>query len=124
VVLGGELFHVGVEHAFLLKVVGHGVLGEKRRLQLDLGPNPLAFAVRLVRGMVAAAAAAKLWTKTGALNLFEGLNFAPGRIADGPGDVDFEVQGRHVVALWPVVFFFLQTGNSIGASYAGTTDTA
>ena len=85
------LLDVGVEDAFLLEVVGHGVLGQQRGLEADLGADPLAFGVGLVRGVVATAAAAILGAEVGGLDLVEVVEFFPCAIADGVGDVDFEL---------------------------------
>ena len=91
----GSLFYIGVENAFLLQVVGHGILGKKRRLEADFGADPFAFGVRGIRRVVAAASAAKLRTEVGGLDLVEVADLAPGRIANRARDVDFKLQNRH-----------------------------
>ena len=58
--------HVGVQHAFLLQIVRHGVLRQKGSLQPNLGADPFAFAVRRVQRVVATAAAAELRAEIGA----------------------------------------------------------
>ena len=45
--------------------------------------------------MVAAAAAAKLRSEVGGLNLVKLLNLAPGLVSDSAGDVDFQSHDRH-----------------------------
>jgi len=91
-----ELVHVGIEDARLLKIMRHGVLGQKGRLEPDFGADPFAFTVWSVRRMVATSAAAELWAEFGALDLIELLDFLPGGVADGAGDVDFQVKDAHV----------------------------
>lgn len=90
-----RLAYIGIEHAFLLQIVGHGVLGQERCLEPDLGSDPFAFAVRSAWRMVAASAAAELRAKVGALNLIELLNFLPGGVAHGAGNVDLKMQDAH-----------------------------
>jgi hypothetical protein len=91
------LFCVGVEHAFLLEIMRHGVLRQKRRLQADFGSDPFAFEVRRVGWMLAGSAAAELRPEFCALDLIKLLEFAPGGIADGAGYVDFEFENGHKV---------------------------
>ena len=91
--IGFTLFlDISVEHALLLQVVRHGVLGQKRRLEADFGSDPLAFGVGGAGRVIAAAAAAELRAKVGALNLVVLVNLAPGGIAYGAGNIDFEFQ--------------------------------
>jgi hypothetical protein len=93
-----HLFYVRVEYAFLFQVVRHGVLGQERRLQPDLSANPLAFAVRSIGRMVTSAAATELRAEVRALNLIKLVDLAPGRVADGAGNVDLEFQEGHNAA--------------------------
>ncbi|MBZ5689406.1 MAG: hypothetical protein LAP86_30770 [Acidobacteriia bacterium] len=85
----GGLLYVGVEDAFLLQVVRHGVLGEKRCLEADFGAYPFALGVGSVGWVVAAAAAAELGAEIGGLDLVELVDLFPGGIAYRTGDVDF-----------------------------------
>jgi len=85
------LLDVGVKDAVLFEVVGHGVLGQERVWEANLGADPLAFGVGLVWGVVATAAAAKLRAEIGGVDLVEVVEFFPRGIADGVGDVDFEL---------------------------------
>jgi len=73
----------------LLQIVRNGVLRQKRSLKLDFGSNPFAFGVGRVGGVFAACAAAETRTEVGALDLIELLDFAPGFVGYGSGDVDF-----------------------------------
>src|ERR1700730_2004459 len=82
-----HVLNIRVEHAFLLEVVGHGVLRQKRRLEANFGPDPLAFGVRSVGRVVAAAAATELWTEVRTLNLIKLADLAPCGGADGSGDL-------------------------------------
>jgi hypothetical protein len=91
------LFHVGVEHALLLKIMRHGVLRQKWRLEPDFGSDPFPFAVRSIWRMVAASPAAELRAEVGALDLIELLDFLPGGVAHGAGNVDFEMQNAHSI---------------------------
>ena len=45
--------------------------------------------------MIAASAAAELRAEVGALNLIELLNFLPGGVAHGAGNVDLKMQDAH-----------------------------
>ena len=81
--------YVGVEHAVLLQVVGDGVLGQQRRLQLDFGADPFALGVRGVGWMVAHLATEAL-PECGTLDLIEMLQVAPGFVTDRAADVNFE----------------------------------
>jgi len=83
------LFHICVQNAFLLKVVRHGVLGQKRRLETDFGADPFAFGMGCVGRMVAAAATAELRAEIGGLDLVELADFFPSCVAHRAGDVDF-----------------------------------
>ena len=78
-----RLFYVGIEDAFLLEVVGHGVLGEKGRLEAYLGANPFAFDVGSVGRVVATASAAELWAEVGGLDLIELADLTPCGVAYG-----------------------------------------
>src|SRR5271157_378868 len=73
----------------------HGVLGQKRRLEPDLGANPFTFAVRCVWRVIAAAAAAELGAEVGTLNLIEVMDLAPGGIAHRAGNVNLKSECRH-----------------------------
>jgi hypothetical protein len=88
-------FHVRVENAFLLKVTGHGVLRQKRRLEPDFGADPLALGMGSIGRMVAAAAAAELRAEVRTLNLIKLLDPAPRGVADGAGDIDLKLEDRH-----------------------------
>jgi len=90
-----RLLHVCVEHAFLLEVVRHGVLGQKWRLEPDFGTYPLALGMGSVGRMVAAAATAELRAEIRALNLIKLLDLAPGGVANCAGNIDFEFQNGH-----------------------------
>jgi len=90
-----RLFHVGVEDTFLLEIVRHGVLGQKRRLEPDFGANPFTFAMWCAGRMVAASAAAELRAEIGALDLIELADLLPSGVAHRVGHVDFEVQHAH-----------------------------
>jgi hypothetical protein len=90
-----RLLHVCVEHAFLLQVVRHGVLGQKRRLQPDFGADPLPLGMGSIGPVVASSAAAELWAEVCALNLIKLTDLAPCGIADGAGDIDLELQDGH-----------------------------
>ena len=79
----------------MLEVMRHGVLRQKRRLEPDLGPDPLALGMGRVRGMITAAAAAKLRTEVGTLNLIVLLDLPPRGITDGSGNVNLEFQDGH-----------------------------
>src|SRR5215469_4013928 len=92
-----SLLHIGVEDAILFQVVGHRVLGQKRRLQADFGADPFAFAVRLVGCVIAAAPTAKLRPEVGGLDLLEMIEFSPGCIANGARDVDLQLEDGHFV---------------------------
>ena len=81
----------------MFEVVGHGVLGQERGLQADFGADPFAFAVRLIWGVIAAAAAAELRAEVRGLDLIEVLQFAPGLVTYRAGDVDLEFQNGHRV---------------------------
>lgn len=85
------LLDISVEHAFLLEVMGHSVLGQKWRLQPDFGADPFAFRVRSVRRMVAATSTAELGTEIRALNLIELADLTPGGIAYSSRDVDLQL---------------------------------
>ena len=89
------LLHVGIEYPFLLQVMGHGVLGQERRLEPDFGANPFAFGMGRVWRMVAAATTAELGAEVRALNLIKLTDLAPGGIAHGAGNVDLKLQNRH-----------------------------
>jgi hypothetical protein len=89
------MLDIGIQYAFLLQVVRHRVLRQKRRLEADFSADPFAFGVRRIRRMVAAAPTAILRAKVGALNLIELLDLFPGLVADCSRDVDFELQNRH-----------------------------
>lgn len=91
------VLHIRVEHALLLQVMGHGVLGQKGRLQSDFGADPFAFGMGGVGRMVAASAAAELGTEVRALKLIELLDLLPGGIADRAGDVDFKLENGHKI---------------------------
>src|ERR1039457_4431101 len=90
-----ELLHIRVEHAFLLQIVRHGVLRQKRCLEPDFSPNPLTFGVGSVGWMIASPATAKLRPEVLALNLLKLVDVLPRRIADGSGHVNLEFQYRH-----------------------------
>jgi hypothetical protein len=90
-----ELVYVGVEDAFLLEIMGHGVLGEKWRLEPDFSADPFALAVWGVGRMIAASATAELRAEVGALDLLELLDLLPGRVTHGAGDIDLQVQDAH-----------------------------
>lgn len=83
------LFHICVKDAFLLHVMRHGVLSEKRCLQPDFGADPFAFGMGSVGRVVAAASAAELWPEVGGLDLVERMDLAPGLVTYCAGDVDF-----------------------------------
>src|SRR5579859_24193 len=83
------LLHIGVEHTFLLEIVRHSVLSQKRRLQPDFGADPFALGVRSVGRMVAASATSELRTEVCALNLIKLADLAPGSITNSSRDVDF-----------------------------------
>ena len=85
----------------MFEVMGHGVLGQKRRLQADFRSDPFAFGVRSVGRMVAASSASELRAEVRALDLIELANFTPSGIADGSRDVDLEFQERHEVERVP-----------------------
>ena len=80
------ILDIRVEYAFLLQVVRHGVLRQKRCLEPDFGADPFPLGVRSAGGVIAASAAAELRTEIGALNLIELSNLAPDLVADGAGD--------------------------------------
>jgi hypothetical protein len=82
------LLDIRVEHTFLLEVVGHCVLRQKRRLQPDFSADPLALGVGSVGQMVATSSTAELGTEVRALNLIKLADLAPSGIADGSRDVD------------------------------------
>src|SRR5579872_2749290 len=91
-----QSFHnIRVQHPILLQIMRNGILRQKRRLKLNLSPNPFAFIVRGIRRVLAVSAAAILRPKFGALDLVELLDLAPGLIADGAGNIDFEPDSRH-----------------------------
>jgi len=87
----GRLLYVGDEDALLFEVVGHGVLSQKRGLETDFGSDPFALAVRRAGRMIAASAAAELRTEVGRLDLIKLLDFFPSSVADGAGDIDFQL---------------------------------
>jgi len=66
----------------------YGILRQKRRLELNLSPNPFALAVGRIWYMVAAPATAELRTKIGALDLIELIDLAPGVVADSARNID------------------------------------
>ncbi len=82
--------YIGIEDAFLLKVVRHRVLSEERRLELDFSTNPGAFSVRRIGRSLCQIPAAELWAEAGALNLIELIDLAPGLVTYGAGDIDFQ----------------------------------
>jgi hypothetical protein len=90
-----SLLHVRVEHSFLLEIVRHGVLSQKRRLEPDLSANPFTLGMGSIGWMVASSAAAELWTEVRALDLIELMDLAPGRVAYCAGNIDLEFQDRH-----------------------------
>ena len=83
------LFHICVQNSFLLEVVRHGVLGEKRRLEADFGADPFAFGMGCVGRVVTAAATAELRAEIGRLDLVKWMDFFPGCVAHRAGDIDF-----------------------------------
>ena len=85
----GALLYVGVEDAFLLQVVGHGVLGEERRLETDFGADPFAFGVGDIRFVVAAASAAELRAEVSRLDLLERADVFPGLVTYSARHVNF-----------------------------------
>jgi hypothetical protein len=85
------LLHICVEDTVLLKVVGHGVLRQKRCLEADFGANPLALRVGSFGRMVAASAAAELGAEIRALNLIELANLAPRGVANRPRDINLQL---------------------------------
>ena len=87
-----SLFHIRVEHAFLLQIVRHGVLRQKRRLEPDFSPNPLTLRVWSIRRMVTSTTTAKLRTEVSTLNLIKLPNLFPRRIANRARDINFELQ--------------------------------
>jgi hypothetical protein len=66
-----------------------GILGQKWRLQPDFSPDPFALAMRGVECMIATAAATKLRTEVGALDLIKLVEFSPGFVANRTGDINF-----------------------------------
>jgi hypothetical protein len=92
---GDLVYDVGIHDAVLLQVVRDGVLGKQRGLQANFRANPLAFIVRRIGGVVAAAAAAELGAEVRALNFVILANRAPGLVAYRAGDVDFQSDKRH-----------------------------
>ncbi len=50
--------------------------------------------------MIAASAAAELRSEIGALYLIKLLDLAPGFVADGSGNVDFQSHGRHKIKIF------------------------
>ena len=60
-------------------------------MEADFGADPFAFGVRLVWRVIAASSAAELGAEVGGLDLIEVVQFAPGLVAYGAGDVDFEL---------------------------------
>ncbi len=89
------LHNIGVQHALLLQIMRNRILRQKWRLQPDLGSNPFALGVRRIRGVIAAAATAKLRAKVGALNLVKLPNLVPCLIADSSRNIDFQSDDRH-----------------------------
>jgi hypothetical protein len=89
------LDHIGVQHALLLQVVRNGILGEERSLEVDLGTDPLTFAVGLHWQMFTRAAGTELRTKGGGLDLVELLKVRPGFDAPGARYIDFESHRSH-----------------------------
>jgi hypothetical protein len=75
--------------------VGNGVLGEERRLQADFGADPFAFVVRSIGRVIAASAAAELRAEVGALDFIVLTNLAPGLVAYGARDVNYESDDGH-----------------------------
>ena len=100
-----SIFHVGIEHAFLLQIMRNRILGQKWRQQPDFGADPFAFCVGSVRRVVAAASTAELWAKVGALKLFELLDLMPGFIAHGSGYVNFQFHDWHTRSSAPLAPF-------------------
>jgi hypothetical protein len=90
-----SLLHIRVEHPFLLQIVRHGVLGQKRRLKPDFGADPLAFGMGSVGWVIAASTAAELGAEVRTLDLIELMDLAPRGVADRAGDIDFEFQDGH-----------------------------
>jgi len=88
-------FCIRIQHAILLQVVRNRVLRQQRRQHTNLSPDPFALRVRSIRRMIAASSAAKLRAEVGTLNLIELLDLAPGLIAHGTGDIDFQFNHRH-----------------------------
>jgi hypothetical protein len=87
--------HVCIQHAILLQIMRNRILGQKWRLQPNLGPNPLAFRVWGIGRMITTSAAAELRTEVCALNLIKLFDPAPGFIAHRAGNVDFQSYHRH-----------------------------
>ena len=77
------LLDVGIEHSILPEIMGHGVLREKGCLESNLRADPFALGVRLIGGVVAAPATAKLGAKISRLDLLEMLQVAPSLFPDG-----------------------------------------
>jgi hypothetical protein len=73
----------------------HGVLSEKRGLEPNFCPDPLAFRMRLIGSMVATATTAELGSEVSRLNLFEVIQLAPCLVANCTGDIDLEFQDGH-----------------------------
>jgi hypothetical protein len=63
--------------------VRDSILSQKWRLQPDFSPDPFALAMRGVECMIATAAATKLRTEVGALDLIKLAEFTPSFVADG-----------------------------------------
>lgn len=95
--------HVRIEDAVLLEVVRNRVLCEERRLQADLGANPLTFGMELIRNMLARTAGSKLRTEGGALNLAELLKVRPSCVAPRTRDINFESDDRHKILQTPAL---------------------
>jgi hypothetical protein len=89
--------HVRIEDAVLLEVVRNRVLCEERRLQADLGANPLALGMELVRSMLARTAGSKLRTEGSALDLVELLKVRPSFVAPRTRDINFESDDSHKI---------------------------
>ena len=84
-----RLLHVGVKHVLLFKIMRHGVLRQKRRLEPDFSADPFAFDMRSIGRMVASSSAPELRPEVRALNLIELIDLAPGSVADSARDIDF-----------------------------------
>jgi hypothetical protein len=112
-----SVLHIRIKNSFLLKIVRHGVLRQKRRLETDLSSDPFAFEVWCVGRMIAGPTAAELPSEAGRLDLIELVQFSPGSIADSARDVDFEFENRHKGSKCPDCRFLIVDLNPMMTEY-------